>query len=74
MAIKFSKAYLAAERAEYRKGGKEVTAHEKKESKKKELAERKALGSRVMGPDMQEKTGTMGKQPVSVYARLRGKR
>ena len=48
MAIKLSKAYLAKERAEYRKGGKEMTAHEKKESKKKELAERKALGVKGM--------------------------
>lgn len=44
MAIKLSKAYLAKEKAEYSKGGKEMTAHEKKESKKKELAERRALG------------------------------
>lgn len=42
--MKFSKAYLAKEKAEYAKGGKEMTAHEKKESKKKELAERIALG------------------------------
>lgn len=44
MAMKFSKAYLAKEKAEYAKGGKEMTAHEKKESKKMELAERMALG------------------------------
>ena len=44
MAMKFSKAYLAKEKAEYAKGGKEMTAHEKKESKKKELAERLAIG------------------------------
>jgi hypothetical protein len=50
MAMKFSKSYLAKEKAEYAKGGKkgrEMTAHEKKESKKKELAERIAL--RQMG-------------------------
>lgn len=42
--MKFSKAYLAKEKQEYAKGGREKTAHEKKESKKKELAERVALG------------------------------
>ena len=42
--MKFSKSYLAMERKEYAKGGMEKSAHEKKESKKKELAERKALG------------------------------
>lgn len=47
--MKFSKAYLAMERKEYAKGGREMTAHEKKESKKKELAERKALGLKKKG-------------------------
>lgn len=44
MAMKFSKKHLAKERAEYAKGGKEKTAHERKESKKREIAERIALG------------------------------
>jgi hypothetical protein len=50
MAMKFTKSYLAKEKAEYAKKrmkGKEMSAHEKKESKKKELAERIAL--RQMG-------------------------
>jgi hypothetical protein len=50
MAMKFTKGYLAKEKAEYAKKGmkgKEMSAHEKKESKKKELAERIAL--RQMG-------------------------
>ena len=42
--MKFSKGYLAKERKEYAAGGMEKSAHEKKESKKKELAERMALG------------------------------
>lgn len=49
MAMKFSKSYLAKEKAEYDKGGYEMTAHEKKESKKKELAERIALGKSRKG-------------------------
>ena len=44
--MKFTKAYLAKERKEYAKGGMEKSAHEKKESKKKEIAERVALGMR----------------------------
>lgn len=44
MAMKFSKKHLAKERAKYAKGGKEKTAHERKESKKREIAERIALG------------------------------
>lgn len=42
--MKFSRAYLAKERKEYARGGSEMTAHEKKETKKKEVAERIALG------------------------------
>ena len=42
--MKFTKGYLPKEKAEYVKGGKKMTAHEKKESKKKEVAERIALG------------------------------
>ena len=42
--MKFTKTYLAKERKEYAKGGMEKSAHEKKESKKKEIAERVALG------------------------------
>lgn len=44
MAYKFTKKYLAKEKAEYAKGGSEMTAHERKEAKKKEVAERIALG------------------------------
>lgn len=47
--MKFTKKYLAAERLEYKKGGKEKTAHERKESKKKEIAERIALGMKGRG-------------------------
>lgn len=43
MAAKFSKKYLAKEKAEYAPGGKEVKAHEGKESRKKERAERLAM-------------------------------
>lgn len=41
--MSFSKAYLAKEKMEYAKGGKEKPKHEKKESKKLELAERMAV-------------------------------
>lgn len=34
----------------------------------------KPIGSRVQGPDMQEKTMMMGKQPVAVFPRLKGQR
>ena len=44
MPMKFTKAYLAKEKQEYKKGGKEMTAHERKESKRKEIAEKIALG------------------------------
>ena len=46
-------------------------------SKRKKLAKNKAarpIGSRVQSPDQQEKTMMMGKQPVSVYRRLKGQR
>lgn len=46
--MKFSKGYLAKEKMEYAKGGSENTPHEKKEKKKKELAERKALKKKGM--------------------------
>ena len=39
----FSRAYLAKEREEYAGGGEGAAAHEKLETRKKELAERKAL-------------------------------
>ena len=42
--MKFTKKYLAKERAAYAKGESETTPHERKEKKKKEVAERIALG------------------------------
>ena len=42
--MKFTESYLAKERKEYAKGGMEKSAHERKESKKKEIAEKIALG------------------------------
>lgn len=41
--MKLTKGYLAGERASYAKGESEMTPHEKKESMKRELAEKKAL-------------------------------
>ena len=43
----FTEKYLAAEEKEYSKGGKEKKAHEGRESKKFELAEKKALRVRA---------------------------
>jgi hypothetical protein len=34
----------------------------------------KPIGSRVQSPDQQEKTMTMGKQPVAVYPAMKGKK
>jgi hypothetical protein len=32
----------------------------------------KKIGTRVQGPDAQYATGTMGKQPIAVYPKMKG--
>jgi len=64
----FSKGYLEKERKEYllsrsRGISEGKAAHEKLESKKKELAEKRAM----MGPNAQYNTGNMGKRPAKTY-------
>jgi hypothetical protein len=48
--------------------------NEKLANKRKKVAQKfmKPIGYRVQGPDAQAATGTMGKQPIKVYRKMRG--